>query len=81
LFLVIVVGIFLCQLFIVQFGGKALKLVPLSMSQHLVCIIIGALSLVWAVIVKTMIPDSFLNSIQLLREERVEEFYNVDSAL
>jgi len=68
LFLVIVVGIFFCQVFIVQFGGKALKLVPLSMGQHLVCILIGSLSIIWALIIKTIIPDSFLNSIQLLRE-------------
>lgn len=67
----IVVGIFVCQLFIVQFGGMALKLVPLSLNQHLVCIVIGALSLVWGVFIKTFVPDSCLNSIHLLREERV----------
>jgi hypothetical protein len=63
----IVVGIFACQLFIVEFGGKALKLVPLSMNQHLMCIAIGALSLVWAVLIKTIIPEGCLNSISLLK--------------
>lgn len=66
--MVIVVGIFICQLFIVQFGGKALKLVPLSLEQHLVCIIIGIFSLVWGVIIKTMVPESCLNSVSLLKE-------------
>ena len=52
----IVVGIFICQLFIIQFGGRALKLVPLTMNQHLICIIIGALSLVNGVLIKKLIP-------------------------
>ena len=56
LFILIVIGIFICQLFIVQYGGRALKLVPLSFNQHIVCILIGALSLVWGVIIKTVIP-------------------------
>ncbi len=81
LFILIVVGIFVCQLFIVQFGGRALKLVPLTMYQHLVCILIGSLSIVWGIIIKTLIPEGVLNSIHLLREERGEENYNVDSVL
>lgn len=72
LFILIVIGIFVCQLFIVEFGGKALKLVPLTMQQHLVCILIGALSIVWGIIIKTLIPEGVLNSIHLLREERGE---------
>ena len=52
----IVVGIFICQLFIIQFGGRALKLVPLTMNQHLICIAIGALSLVNGVLIKKLIP-------------------------
>ena len=67
LFILIVIGIFLCQLFIVQFGGRALKLVPLSMNHHIACILIGSLSLVWGFIIKTVIPEGCLNSIHLLR--------------
>ena len=81
LFILIVISIFVCQLFIIQFGGKALKLVPLTMQQHLVCILIGSLSIVWGVIIKTIIPEGILNSVHLLREERGEENYNVDSVL
>ena len=65
LFIIIVIGIFACQLFIVQFGGKALKLVPLSITQHLICILIGALSLVNGVFLKTCIPDGVFNQIHL----------------
>ncbi len=67
LFILIVIGIFLCQLFIVQFGGRALKLVPLSFNHHLVSILIGSLSLVWGFIIKTVVPEGCLNSIHLLR--------------
>ena len=30
MFLLIFIGIFVCQLFIVQYGGRGIKLVPLS---------------------------------------------------
>ncbi len=70
LFVLIVISIFVCQLFIVQFGGKALKLVPLTMQQHIVCILIGSLSIIWGIIIKTLIPEGILNSVHLLREER-----------
>ena len=69
LFILIVVGIFGCQLFIVEFGGRALKLVPLSIGQHLVCILIGSLSLVNGVVVKSCIPDSMFNQIHLFQED------------
>jgi magnesium-transporting ATPase (P-type) len=79
LFIVIVIGIFLLQLFIVQFGGATFQLVPLSTSQHIQCILIGASGLVWNVIVKVFIPDSFMNNFNLLRENEKNEIVNVDS--
>lgn len=79
LFILIVVGIFVCQLFIIQFGGRALKLVPLTTNQHLVCIAIGALSLVNGVFLKRFIPESFMNSFSLLTETESIEIYDVDS--
>ena len=67
LFICIVVGIFACQIFITQFGGMALKLVPLTLKQHLICIAIGALSLVNGFVIKKFIPDTLFNSVHLLR--------------
>ncbi len=75
------IGIFVCQLFIIQFGGKALKLVPLTMNQHFICIGIGALSLVSGVFIKKCIPESFMNSFNLLTEKDKIEAYDVDSEL
>lgn len=66
LFMIIVVAIFFCQLFIVQFGGKALMLVPLSFSQHFACICIGLLSLVNGFVLKKFIPDGVFSCIPLL---------------
>ena len=79
LFIAIVVGIFVLQLAIVQYGGLTFQLVPLSSSEHIQCIIIGATGVVWNVIVKVFIPDSFMNNFSLLREDKKEEIINVDS--
>ena len=81
LFILIVIGIFACQLFIVQFGGKAVQLVPLTTSQHLMCVIIGALSLVNGVIIKKFIPEGIFNTIPLLTETERMEIYDVDGEL
>ena len=81
LFILIVIGIFICQLFIVQFGGRALKLVPLTINQHIVCAAIGLLSLVNGVIIKKCIPEGFMNSFKLLTETEKIEVYDVDSDL
>lgn len=65
LFVFIVVGIFILQLFIVQKGGKAFHLAPLSIEQHLICILIGSFSIINGIIAKTMIPETWLNNIKL----------------
>ena len=70
LFVIIVIGIFVLQIFITQVGGKAFKLVPLTAGQHFVCILIGSLALVNAVIAKSCIPDSLFNTIHIFHEDR-----------
>jgi uncharacterized protein YifN (PemK superfamily) len=57
-----VVAIFVLQIVIVQIGGKAFMLVPLSMTQHVDCILIGATMLVYTFIAKKVVPDSLLNN-------------------
>jgi len=68
LFIIIVIGIFVAQLFIVECGGYTFQLTPLTLSQHIDCIIIGATCVVWNAICKIFIPESFMNSIQLLKD-------------
>lgn len=67
LFIVIVIAIFVCQLFIVQTGGRALMLVPLTMRQHIICILIGATAIPAGFIFKKFVPDSWLNSVNLFK--------------
>ena len=67
LFIVIVIGIFILQLLIVQYGGVTFQLVPLSMDQHIKSIIIGATGVIWNALCKLFIPDSFMNNFSLLR--------------
>lgn len=54
-------------------------LVPLSFQQHLDCIIIGATMVIYGVLAKKLVPESFLNNFNLLRDDAKVEYYNVDS--
>jgi hypothetical protein len=47
---------------IVQIGGKAFMLVPLSYAQHFDCILIGATMVIYGFLAKKLVPDSFLNN-------------------
>jgi Ca2+ transporting ATPase len=79
LFIFIVVGIFILQIIIIQIGGKAFMLVPLSMDQHFKCILIGSTMVVYGFIAKKMVPDSFLNNFELLREGEPIPPYDPDN--
>lgn len=52
---------------------------PLSAGQHVVSILIGATCLVWNLLIKLFLPESLMNNFQLFREERHDDFINVDS--
>lgn len=56
-------------------------LVPLSFSQHFVCICIGLLSLVNGFVLKKFIPDGVFSCIPLLNENEITHVYDVDSEL
>ena len=58
LFLLILVSTMVVQYFLVQYGGPFVRTVPLTENQHLICIAIGAGSLIWGVIVKLCLPAS-----------------------
>jgi P-type Ca2+ transporter type 2B len=50
------------QVLIVQYGGKAVKCVPLSTTEHLLCFLMGSLSLYVGFFIKTMFPANFIIS-------------------
>lgn len=73
------VSIFILQIIIVQIGGKAFMLVPLSFSHHVDCILIGATMIVYGFIAKKLVPETWLNSVELLREGEPIPPYDPDS--
>ncbi|XP_053170215.1 plasma membrane calcium-transporting ATPase 1-like [Scomber japonicus] len=59
IFCTILLGTFVVQFIIVQFGGKPFSCVSLSVEQWLWCVLLGSGSLVWGQVV-TCIPTSWL---------------------
>lgn len=59
--LLMIVWVVLLQLLVIEYSGQFLHLVPLSLTQHVQCMLIGGSCLFWTVIVKLVIPQSFLN--------------------
>jgi hypothetical protein len=64
LFLLILVFTGAVQYFMVQLGGKAVRTIPLSTDMHLLCLGIGAFSLIWGVFVK-FIPMSLFEKVKV----------------
>lgn len=56
MFLFIVIITFVVQFAMVEFGGRAVRAVPLTLEENLICLTIGAFSIVWGVIIKLVIP-------------------------
>ena len=48
-----------------QFGGQAVRTVPLTWGQNGVCLAIGSFSLVWGVIIKLLLPPSWFASLSM----------------
>ena len=69
LFLLILVGTMVVQYFLVQYGGPSVRTVPLTDDQHLICIAIGAGSLIWGVIVKLWLPATLFGMVDLEKKE------------
>lgn len=60
LFIFIIVGTIAVQIAMVQYGGHAVRTVPLTLNQHLICIGIGMYSLINGVITKAILkPEWF----------------------
>ncbi|XP_077780945.1 plasma membrane calcium-transporting ATPase 2 isoform X6 [Podarcis muralis] len=82
IFCTIVLGTFVVQIVIVQFGGKPFSCSPLELDQWMWCVFIGLGELVWGQIIAT-IPTSRLKFLKeagglTLKEEAPEEEMNED---
>ncbi|XP_032996662.1 plasma membrane calcium-transporting ATPase 2 isoform X2 [Lacerta agilis] len=82
IFCTIVLGTFVVQIVIVQFGGKPFSCSPLELDQWMWCVFIGLGELVWGQVIAT-IPTSRLKFLKeagglTLKEEAPEEEMNED---
>ena len=79
IFIIIVISIFVLELFIVEVGDRVMMMVPLNFGQHLVCIVIGATIVIWCSLTKLFFPESFLNNFALFREHEKVQPYHADN--
>lgn len=63
-FLLVMLVTIAVQVLMIAFGGRMVKCWPLSFSQHLICILIGAGELPWGILVK-FIPMKVVYKISL----------------
>jgi Ca2+ transporting ATPase len=68
LFLIIFFGTIFVQIMLVQMGGYAMKCTPLTWDYHLFCLAIGAMSIPFQIVIKT-IPESVFSRISLFKEK------------
>lgn len=73
MFLFICVLTFVIQILMVEFGGAAVRAVPLTAYENLWCLLIGAFSLIWGVIVKLILPPSLFNFLAINEKQMTDE--------
>ena len=61
------------QYLLIQYGGLAVKCVPLTYQQHLICVGIGAFSLVIGFVAK-LIPLSFFSCLRVSEEPGADDY-------
>uniref|UniRef100_A0A8C5L8A9 P-type Ca(2+) transporter n=1 Tax=Jaculus jaculus TaxID=51337 RepID=A0A8C5L8A9_JACJA len=78
IFCSVVLGTFICQIFIVEFGGKPFSCTPLSLAQWLWCIFIGIGELLWGQIISA-IPTQSLKFLKEAGHGTTKEEINKDA--
>jgi len=56
----------------VQYGGRSVRAVPLSVGQNMVCLGIGAFSLIWGMIIKMVMPSHWFNRLAINEREMTD---------
>lgn len=69
LFLFIAALTFVIQVAMVNYGGRSVRAVPLTLNENLICLTIGAFSLIWGAIIKLVLPPSWFNSLAMNETE------------
>lgn len=73
LFISVILLTIVVQVLLVQYGGKPVRSCPLSYVEHGICLVIGMLSFVQAVLVKTFLPVSWFNRFHMKEEVMSDE--------
>lgn len=73
LFLFIIISTLLVQTALVQYGGAAVRTVPLTLDQHLICLGIGMFSLINGVITKALLKPQWFAWIRIKENATQEE--------
>lgn len=68
MFFVIIIIIVVVQLLMVNFGGRAMRCVPLDTQQNLTCITIASGALFWGLLIKLILPARWFKC--LIKPER-----------
>ena len=68
LFIGVYALMWIVQVLSVQYGGRPLRTVPLDFTQNIICVAIGAFSLIWALVVK-LIPGSWFAWVKMQEHE------------
>jgi len=58
---------------LVEYGGRAVRVVPLSLNMNFICLIIGSFGLLWAVIIKLILPPSLFARLSINEKEMTPE--------
>ena len=73
LFIFIIIATILIQTALVEYGGAAVRTVPLSLEQHLICLGIGFFTLINGLIVKKLLKPSWFAWIRIKENATPEE--------
>ena len=63
IFSAVIIGTLIVQFLIVEFGGSYVSCAPLTLEQHLVCVVIGACSMLNGVIIRFVPADWFSSNV------------------
>lgn len=67
------------QLFIVEYCGRYMRVVPLSWEQSAYCAAIGASSLIWGILLRLLVPVTWFDALRLEKQEDAEQDSMVSS--
>ena len=73
LFISVILITIVVQVVLVQYGGKPVRSCPLTYQEHLICLGIGLLSFIQAVLVKAFLPVSWFNRFHMKEEAMTDE--------